>query len=109
MVTRELLHVPTALALDGVDWSTVDVDAWNVGRDEPHADVRILTSWLPIHGVFETLIAGDWETPVFAAVYAHVGRDTWRYATREAAQQGHADVVRCVRAYLETLREEVGR
>ena len=65
---RELLHVPTALVADGIDWTAVDVDAWAVGRDDPHPELRILTSWLPVQGVFETLIAGDYETPVFAAV-----------------------------------------
>ena len=101
MVTRELLHVPTALDVAGVDWSGVDVDAWAVGRDEPHRDIRILTSWLPVQGFYETLIAGEWYAPAFQAVDAHLGRDAWRYTTREAAQQGHADVVRSVRAFLE--------
>jgi hypothetical protein len=102
MSTRELLHAPTAAALHGVDWTTVDVDAWKVGRDEPHPDIRIYTSWLPVPQKFETLVAGDYAVPIFRGALALLGRDAWSYATRSAAQQGHADVVRAVRQYLET-------
>jgi len=101
MVTRELLHVPTAAAVGLEDWRAVDVDDWKVGRDEPHPDVRIRTSWLPVQGTYETLVCGDYDVPIFRGAVAVLGHDVWHYATRDAAQQGHADVVRAVRAYLD--------
>jgi hypothetical protein len=78
-----------------VQWADVNLDDWTVGRCEFSTDVRVLTDWLPVQGFFETLVVGP------PALLAWLGRDAWRYDSREQAQDGHAVVYTRVRTWFE--------
>lgn len=77
-------------------WRAI-LETWRIGRSSWRhrgRDVYVWTSWLPTDGCFETLAAWDMD------------RLEWeeeRYASREAAQAGHA---RWVRRFTEQMERE---
>ena len=71
-----------------------DVSTWNIGRsgDLGHG-VEVWTTWLPVHGVFETLVMDP-----SAHLIAHV--DDAQTDTRDEALAQHVRTVERVRAVL---------
>jgi len=90
-----LPHLRTAADVLRLQYADVNLDDWTVGRCELSPDVRVLTTWLPVQGVFETLVIGP------SALFEWLGRDAWRYDDRAQAQDGHAVVYAMVRTWFE--------
>lgn len=77
-------------------WFETSAQERVVARDEVRKDVSVSTVFL---GIDHSFTAGDapvlWETMVFGGTYDELQR---RYTSREDAVNGHAEILRRVRA-----------
>lgn len=74
-------------------WRLDDVGRYSIG------DIKVMTSWLPVSRVYETLVTGPADLLVW------LGGDTWEYGTSRAdAEAGFSSTVARIHQYLADRR-----